>query len=407
MTSARRIGLFGRLGSGNLGNDATLEAVLAYLRAEYPDAVVDSMCSGPEALTARYGIPAVQLHWLHDKQAPQSRLARAVLTVPRIALGALVDTWRTAGWVTRHDVVIVPGMGVLESTVPQRPWQLPYSLAVLSIAGRLSGTKVAFVSVGATVVRQRVTRVLLRIGARLAHYRSFRDEESLDAARRTGLASTRDRVYPDLVFALPAPAAAPGPTGIIGVGVMAYYGSADDRARSDELHTTYLDKMRRLVGRLVASGYQVQLFVGDEADEPVVPELLAEAGPGNARYDRCDTFDELIHQVAGVDVMVGTRFHNVIAALKCGTPTIAIGYGRKHDAVMRLLGQGEYVHDIRDFDVDRLIEQLTVLTHDRERIVGELAERNSELKRALEDQFSALSAEVFARPPARVGSVPT
>ncbi len=32
--AARRVGFFGLLGQGNLGNDGSMEAVLAYLRAE-------------------------------------------------------------------------------------------------------------------------------------------------------------------------------------------------------------------------------------------------------------------------------------------------------------------------------------------------------------------------------------
>ena len=54
----------------------------------------------------------------------------------------------TASWVRRHDAVIVPGMGVLEVTVPMRPWQTPYSMFLLSVSGRLFRTKVAYVSVG-------------------------------------------------------------------------------------------------------------------------------------------------------------------------------------------------------------------------------------------------------------------
>ena len=39
-----RVGLFGLLGSGNIGNDASMDAVLRYLRADHPDAIVDAMC---------------------------------------------------------------------------------------------------------------------------------------------------------------------------------------------------------------------------------------------------------------------------------------------------------------------------------------------------------------------------
>ena len=52
-----RVGVFGLLGSGNLGNDGSLEAVLGYLRADHPLAVVDALCGGPDAVTTRFGIP--------------------------------------------------------------------------------------------------------------------------------------------------------------------------------------------------------------------------------------------------------------------------------------------------------------------------------------------------------------
>ena len=54
--AAPRVGLFGLLGSGNIGNDASMESILGYLRARHPAAVVDAMCMGPDQLTARYGL---------------------------------------------------------------------------------------------------------------------------------------------------------------------------------------------------------------------------------------------------------------------------------------------------------------------------------------------------------------
>ena len=43
-----RVGLFGLLGSGNIGNDASMEVVLRYLQTSHPGTVVDAMCRGPE-----------------------------------------------------------------------------------------------------------------------------------------------------------------------------------------------------------------------------------------------------------------------------------------------------------------------------------------------------------------------
>ena len=65
------MGLFGLLGSGNIGNDASMEAVLGYLRSYHPDAVLDAMCMGPEQVRASYGIDTIPLLWYqrYDQRA--------------------------------------------------------------------------------------------------------------------------------------------------------------------------------------------------------------------------------------------------------------------------------------------------------------------------------------------------
>ena len=54
--AAPRVGLFGVIGTGNIGNEGMLEAVLSWLKADHPDAIVDFMCTGPEKVKARYGV---------------------------------------------------------------------------------------------------------------------------------------------------------------------------------------------------------------------------------------------------------------------------------------------------------------------------------------------------------------
>ena len=141
-----RVGLFGHLGSGNIGNDASLEAMLKYFSSEQPGTILDAMTLAPEAVKDRYGVPAVPLRWLPPDEGQGSGRA-----VARKSLVKVINTVRIASWVRRHDVVMVPGMGVLETALPQRPWQGPYNMLVLCAAGRIFGTKVALVCVGANV----------------------------------------------------------------------------------------------------------------------------------------------------------------------------------------------------------------------------------------------------------------
>ncbi|WP_405603306.1 polysaccharide pyruvyl transferase family protein [Streptomyces sp. NBC_01410] len=388
-----RVGVFGLLGSGNLGNDGSLEAVLGYLRAGHPDAIVDALCGGPEVVAARYAIPATRLHWYRGEYRTASRAG----AIAGKGLGKLVDVFRTAAWVRRHDVVIVPGMGVLEATLPLRPWGFPYSLFLLCASGRLLRTRVALVGVGAAAIGDRPTRALVRWSARLATYRSYRDTQSRDAMRAMGVDTARDEVHPDLAFALPTlPGSAPsGPPGPVCVGVMDFHGGNDDRARAEEIHRRYLDGTTRFVRALVDDGRPVRLLTGDECDVPVVAAILDAVDSPLVTAAEAASLADLMKEMAAADTVVATRYHNLICALKVGTPTLALSYAAKSDALMAQMGLGAYCHPAREVDADRLLEQFRALEQRSAELRRTLTERNLLAVRQLEHQFTALTAALF------------
>jgi polysaccharide pyruvyl transferase WcaK-like protein len=389
------VGLFGLLGSGNIGNDGSLEAVLTYLRTAHPDIILDAMCSGPQRLEAQYGVAATPLQW-HQKY----ERARGVAAVALKALGKVIDPFRTATWACRHDVVIVPGAGVLEATLPIRPWGLPYSLLLLCASGRLFGTKVALVSVGASVMNKRVTRWLSNAAARLAFYRSYRDVLSQDAMRQRGLDATKDPVFPDLVFALPTPPHDAGDPRTVGVGVMAYYGGNDDRWNADEIHARYLENMKRFVRWLADSDHRIRLFAGDNRfDDRVVQEILADLRSYRPDLestwfvgDPVTSLEDLMREIAPVGTVVAIRYHNVISALKLSKPTLSLSYATKHDVVMAGMGLSEFCLPARTADVDQMIERFTQLEARAAELRALVSERNATVIRQVERQFDLLSA---------------
>lgn len=388
-----RVGVFGLLGSGNLGNDGSLEAVLGYLRAAHPEAVVDALCGGPEVVAARYGIPATRLHWYRGEYRTASRAG----AIAGKGLGKLVDAVRTAAWVRRHDVVIVPGMGVLEATLPLRPWGFPYSLFLLCATGRLFGTRVALVGVGAAAIGNRPTRTLVRWSARLAAYRSYRDDLSRDAMRAMGVDTARDEVHPDLAFALPTPPTStpPGPPGQVCVGVMDFHGGNDDRARAEEIHRRYLDGTTRFVRALVEDGRPVRLLTGDACDAPVAAAILDAVDSPLVTVAEAASLADLMKETVAADTVVATRYHNLICALKVGTPTLALSYAAKSDALMAQMGLDAYCHPAREVDADRLLEQFRELEKRSAEVRRILTERNQAAVRQLEDRFTALTAALF------------
>jgi polysaccharide pyruvyl transferase WcaK-like protein len=397
--AAPRVGLLGLIGSGNSGNDASTETVLAYLRDAHPEAVVDALCGGPEVVQARYGIAATPLYWYdrfdQTKTGPPAALLKA--------LGKGIDTVRIASWVRRHDAVIVPGAGALETTLPQRAWGFPLMLLALTASGRLFGTKVALVSVGADLIKKPANRWVSNATARLASYRSYRDAYSRDAMRQRGIDTSSDRVFPDLVFGIPVPPYEPGDPKLVGLGVMAYYGSNDDRKQADQIYSRYIEAMTRFTQWLVDNGYRVRLFGGDNKFDGEVAEKIRAglrpdqpgSGPSPVTVAATATYPELIKQITPVGMVVATRYHNVMCALKLCKPTISLGYSRKFLSLMGDMGLAKFTQFADSVDVDRLIEQFTELESRRSQLQQQMSEQNAANIKSLQDQFSLLSATLL------------
>jgi polysaccharide pyruvyl transferase WcaK-like protein len=394
------VGLFGILGAGNIGNDASMESVLRYLRAQHCDAVVDAMCSGPGRVTREYGIEAVPMAWSQTLDERASGPIWAALKM----LSKGRDAVRTVSWVRQHDVVIVPGMGVLDASLPLRPWQFPYALFLISAAGKLTRTKVAMVSVGADIVEPGPTRWLLVNAARLASFRSFRDAYSRDAMRRSGLDVVHDPVYPDLVFGLPAPGHEPGDPQTVAVGVMAYSGANAERKQADAIYAAYIANVTRFVRWLIDNGRTVRLLIGDAngSDDSAVRDVLAglraqrpDLEPSQVVAQPVSSLADVMRELALAGTVVATRYHNVLCGLRLSRPTISLGYSAKHDALMADMGVPEFGQPANPLDVDLLIKRFTELESRSAEVRRVLEERNLATEQRLDEQFDALSALLF------------
>ena len=209
-----------------------------------------------------------------------------------------------------------------------------------------------------------------------------------------------DKVYPDLVFSLRNPPVS-GPTGTVGVGLMTYFGSNDDRDNANQLHQHYVDTMTRFVHWLLNGGRKVRLYATDQEDQPTVRAVLADVRA--QRMDNPDieveavsTLQELMRRMATVDTVVGSRYHNVVCALKLSKPTVSVGYAAKHEVLMRDMDMGDFCEPARSVDLDRLIAKFGALERDRDTFIAILDEHNLEKIRLLDEQFAALSSVVAA-----------
>ena len=394
--TAPRVGLLGEVGMGNIGNDASFEATLAYLRLRHPEANLDALCATAETVRARYGLPASSMaSYAQKRKVP--RPARIALKI----FGRSIDPLRISLWVRGHDAVLVTGTGILDATLPVRPWGPPLVLFSAGVASRLFGVPIAYVSVGAGQINQRISRRLFYWAVRMAKYRSFRDAESRAAVHGWGLHNSGDSVYPDLAFALPTPSARPGDPNVVCVGVMEYHGSNDDRGSAHDIRASYIAQMERFVLWLLAEGGQVRLLIGDAngSDDEVVREILTHVRSELPDLDASRlvaqpvvTFDDVLREISRAGSVVAIRYHNVVAALMLARPTIAISYGLKHDSLMNDMGFPEFCLPIRGLADEDLIRQFSLAEARAAEIRDALLARRDANAKLLAEQFEMLSA---------------
>jgi polysaccharide pyruvyl transferase WcaK-like protein len=393
------VGLFGLLGQGNLGNDGSLEALLAYLRARHPEVTVDALCTGPDLIRAQYDLPTTDLHWHRAERQSATGLKALLRKATDTALGMAIDSIHLARWVRRHDAVIVPGMGVLETTVPMRTWKTPYLMFLLSASGRLFGTKIALVSIGANVIDERFMRILITASARLAYYRSFRDPLSRDAMERMGIDTSGDVVYPDVVFSLPCPSTGLAVPKSVGIGVMDYCGRNVDRRQADDIRSSYIEKLTNFALWLVDNGRTIRFITSDPvADAKIIRAIVTSLRaqrpgliPSQVIAEPITSIGDLMQQTALVDTVVATRYHNIVCALKLGKPTLSIGYAEKCDVLMADMGLSGYCQSVKSFNVAQLIQQFEDLDVRASEVRSMLTGRSADRRAMVGDQFAELS----------------
>jgi polysaccharide pyruvyl transferase WcaK-like protein len=387
-TRAPRIALFGGYGGGNFGNDASLEAIATFLRAERPEAELSSICSGPEFVAERYGLPAIA-----NAMRPKSKLGN---TLDKILLRqpSLWSSWlHCLNALGRYDTVLVSGTGVFDD-FRDSPFGWPCRLLRWSLAARARGVKVSYVSVGAGPITNPVSRLLFKWSAQLAHSRSYRDADSRDFMQRLGVDDENSEVLPDLAFLLPRCADAPRAQSgqlTVGVGVMNYGGwhpSADGYRAYIELH-------ERLINWIEAQGHRVKVVIGQTpADLVAVRELERRLGKAliSADDEKMDSFHDAMKTIAETDLVVASRYHVQIAALKMRRPLISLGYAPKNSALLEQAGLSEFIHDVDNVDFDKLTQQIEMVAREPGRYAVRVDERVTAMERRLREALLRLDA---------------
>ena len=182
---------------------------------------------------------------------------------------------------------------------------------------------------------------------------------------------------------------------------MGYYGWEADEIKGRMVYRGYISKMGLFVKNLLERGYTVRLLIGEmPTDEPAVSDVLDVIFSGNGGVQNpklfaepIDSFERLLGEIERTDMVVASRFHNVVCALALGRPAMSIGYAEKFELLMEEFGLGEYCQNIEQLDVQELMQQFENLIRKYSCLKELVQEKSKQYRVSLEAFFDT----VFAR----------
>jgi polysaccharide pyruvyl transferase WcaK-like protein len=387
-------------GSENYGNESTLQAILACIRASAPEVTIVCVCDNPAVVASRYNIAAVPIRSIPQPQSADHKGMHSwrIVRILRRTAGEIPLWINIMRQVRSLDHLIVAGTGALDDFAAANPLGPTLDLFRWTFIAKLLRVRLSFVSVGAGPIHHPLNRKLMKWSLAMGSYRSYRDEWSRNYMQSIGFDTSQDQIYPDLVFSrpkhmLPPQRARPKSPHVIGVGVMTYLGWSGS---STEIYDRYVQNVAGFTAWLIRQGYQVRLLVGQRGyDEQAVTDIgeaakqeLAQSESTQLINDTADSVEAVFDQIAATDLVVATRFHNVVYALMLGKPVISIGYAAKNEVLQAEMGLGNYCQHIEQLDVDLLMEQFSNLVKNYHSHIACIEDKNEEYRKALDEQYA-------------------
>jgi polysaccharide pyruvyl transferase WcaK-like protein len=236
------------------------------------------------------------------------------------------------------DAVVVAGGTIFKTLHPgcgRRPLSLLRRAVALTAVARALGKPRAMVGVGAGVLDSSMSRRLSRALVHQTDLLVLRDEESAEVLAAAG-APAPFRVGADATWTLldPPPARPRGEGRRIVVALSFLAGGPE-----------LPDRLGAALAPLVAEGFDVRLqpwqVTGDGIDDVELAEAVNDRLPRRLPVlSPPPSLPAARDGYAEADLVLGLRFHALVAAAAAGSPFVALAHEPKHAGLARRLGQG-------------------------------------------------------------------
>ena len=438
-----RVGIFGHYGNANLGDEAITQAAIESVRRHIPGAEIACFSINPADSSARHGVPAFPIRHFSQPwpaypldgepelaegtlgkappppppepppglvtrikrwppvRAPYDAL-RATLRGLRALPTELAFLWRSRRVLRDFDLLMVTGSNQFLDNFGGL-WGFPYTVLKWVVLARLTGTRVALVSLGAGPLDGRWSKRFCRWSLRLAHHASYRDDPSRELVEGpTG--PYKGHVFPDVASNIDLPPAPPAPEGqglLVGINPMPVFDARYWHASDEDKYREYVEKLCVIVRHVLARGHRPVLFSTQVKDNAVIADVMGllddETGKRvTVRQPR--RVDDLLVLLQQLDLAIPTRFHGNVLALRSGTPAIGICYYRKIGDLLTEMGLGQYQVPIDGFRAEKVCELFDAMAGELDDARAKVAVKAREYIDACDAQYEMIAALVARDP---------
>jgi polysaccharide pyruvyl transferase WcaK-like protein len=174
---------------------------------------------------------------------------------------------------------------------------------------------------------------------------------------------------------------------------MAYYGWDNQREKGLVVYETYINKITIFIIWLLKNDYAVHLVIGETTDQQAVDDILSRIAQIAKSYlkdivsNPVTSFNGLLKEMSTTDVVVATRYHNIVCALMLEKPVISLGYAKKNEVLLKGVKLDKYCQHIERIDIETLKLNFYEVVQHREILSKRIQKRNKRFRKILEDQF--------------------
>jgi polysaccharide pyruvyl transferase WcaK-like protein len=436
-----KIGILGHVKGNNLGDESIIASVIENVKKRKPHADIYGFTANPTDTYARHkivsfpirrvqpesertakneiGVTGVineirPLKFTHiiknfiKKLPPIYKIIKIIIKIPKAIKEIFLESFfliKCFQNLKEIDLLIIAGSQQLIDFIGV--WIQPYTIFKWVCLSRITGTKVAFLSLGAGPISMHLGRFFIKYSLKHACYISVRDESSKKTLEDIGFKGEIS-VFPDLVYSLGIKFDKPSRSiqkskPIVAINPVPFSDPLYWPGSNNETYEKYIRSLARFAEWLMQRDYSILFFPTQlSLDPPVIADIrrvMKNEFP-SLDFDNkvidwpVKSFDDLTSAILKANIVVATRFHGVVIPFILDKPVIAVAYHEKTFNLMAQMGQSEYVLDIHQCDENQLQERFTILESQETKAKIEIEQKVSIFRKALDTQYDRLVAMI-------------